>query len=283
MQVKTKAVMMVVGAALLWSSGGFLVKWVDWSALSIAGSRCIIAAFFLCLYLRRLPRFVKKPVFWLNALCYAGLVTNFVLATKLTTAANAIFIQYMAPVYVALLAPFILKEPTRGKDWIFIIIAIAGMALFFMDGLTLQGLEGNLIAIASGFCFALFNMTLRRIPKENVSDAVVWGNVLAFIICLPFFDFANLPDAQGWMGIFILGAVQLGLAYYLFTQASVHLAALELTVIPIIEPILNPIIVALFIGEVPGKWAIVGGIIVLTTITTWSVIKVKEKPAPASS
>jgi drug/metabolite transporter (DMT)-like permease len=154
------------------------------------------------------------------ALTYSILVIAFVLATKMTTAANAILLLYTAPVYVALLAPFFIKEPTRGRDWLFIIAAIGGIVLFFMDSLSLEGMRGNLLA---------------------------------------------------------LGFLQQGLGYFLFSLAAPHLSALELIVIPSIEPILNPVLAALFIGEIPGAWSLAGGIIVLVTITSWSIIRAGGK------
>ncbi len=279
--VKSKAVFLVVLTALLWSSGGFLVKFIDWSGISIAGWRSLIAAIFICLCLRRLPRLHKNKAAWFCSFCCCMLMIFFVTATKLTTAANAILLQYVSPVYVAIIAPFFLKEPTRRRDWIFIVIAICGMVMFFMDSLNAEGLEGNLLAVASGICFAFFCMSIRMVPAGLSADVIVWGNLMAFAVCLPFSDFANLPSLQGGLTLVAMGCLQLGLSYYLFSQASPHLTALELIVIPIIEPVLNPIIVAVLIHEIPGKWSIIGGIIVLCTISVWSIIKTKETPPPA--
>jgi len=106
---------------------------------------------------------------------------------------------------------------------------------------------------------------------------VVLGNVAAFLICLPWMDFQHLPDAGGWLGLLALGCLQLGLGYYFYTRASVHLTALELVVIPVLEPLLNPLFVALFLGEMPGAWSLVGGVIVLGTVTGWAAIKAGER------
>lgn len=274
--VKSKAIVLVIITALLWSMGGFFVKFIDWNGISIAGGRSIIAAVFICVCLRRLPVFHRNKDVWLCALSYSLVVISFVSATKLTTAANAILLQYMAPVYVALLAPFILKEKTTRRDWLFIAIAMGGMVLFFVDSISDSGMEGNLLAIISGMCFAFFILFLRKVPAGTSADTVIWGNILAFLFCLPFMDFANLPSLHGKIALLAMGCLQLGLSYYLYAKASPHLCALELVVVPIIEPILNPVLVALLIHEIPDKWSIIGGIIVLCTISIWSVIKARK-------
>ncbi|MDR1397476.1 MAG: DMT family transporter [Desulfarculales bacterium] len=281
MQPKSKAIIMLLGAALLWSTGGVLIKGIDWDGVSIAGSRGGIAALLLmALLVRRLPRLERRPLFWLACGCYSGLVINFVIATKLTTAANAIFIQYLAPVYVAALAPFILKERTSRQDLFFIAAALAGMSLFFMDSLSPDGFKGNLLALLSGLCFAGFNISLRRVPDRLKFDIIIWGNIIACLACAPFIDFANSPGVSGWLAVAGMACFQFTLPYYLFARAAMRLTALELTAIPIIEPILNPVLVALVIGEWPGPWAVLGGIIVIVTVTAWSLFKIKSAPRP---
>jgi len=277
MAIKTNAILMVVSAAALWSTGGFLIKWIDWTGMSIAGCRSLIAAIFLCCCLRRLPRISGSAAVWACAFLYSLVVATFVMSTKMTTAANAILLQYLSPVYVALLAPVFLKEPTSRRDWIFIILAACGMVMFFMDEVSAGGLTGNILGILSGVFFAAFCMVLRRVPEGYATDTVVWGNLVTFVLCLPFIDFQHIPDAGGWLGLLALGCFQLGLGYYAYTKASIHLTALELIVIPILEPLLNPLLVALFLGEIPGTWSITGGVIVLSTVTGWAVIKAGEK------
>ena len=250
--------------------------------MSIAGCRSLIAAIFICCCLRRLPRIPGSAAAWSCVLWYSLMVTSFVMATKMTTAANAILLQYLAPVYVALLAPVFLKEATRRRDWIFILLAICGMLLFFLDEVSTGGLIGNTMGVFSGIFFAAFCMALRCVPEGNATDMVVWGNIAAFLLSLPFMDFQHTPDVGGWFGLLALGCFQLGLSYYLYTKASVSLTALELIVIPVLEPLLNPLLVALFLGEIPGPWSIVGGILVLSTVTGWAVIKAGEKQSAAA-
>ena len=273
MTAKTQAVLMVATAALLWSTAGFLIKWIDWTAISIAGCRSLFAALFICCCLRRLPRVSASAAFWACAILYSLVVIAFVMATKMTTAANAILLQYLAPVYVALLAPVFLREPTSRRDWIFIALAVCGMVMFFMDEVSAGALTGNILGVCSGLFFAAFCMALRRVPEGYATDMVVWGNVATFCISLPFMDFQHLPDAGGWCGLLALGCFQLGLSYYLYTRAATRLTALELIVIPTLEPLLNPLLVALLLGEVPGAWSMAGGAIVLGAVTVWAALK----------
>jgi drug/metabolite transporter (DMT)-like permease len=276
MTTKVKAVLMVVTAAVLWSTGGFFIKRVDWTGISIAGCRSLFAALFLCCCLRRLPRIPGGTTAWLGVLSYSLMAMSFVTATKLTTAANAIVLQYLAPVYVALLAPVFLKESTSRRDWLFIMLAACGMVMFFMDELSAGGLTGNILGVCSGVFFASFCLVLRCAPQDYAADMVVWGNVAAFFLSLPFMDFQHIPDAGGWLVLLALGCFQLGLGYYFYTRAAAHLTALELIVIPVLEPLLNPLFVALFLGEIPGMWSIAGGVLVVSTVTGWAVIKARE-------
>ena len=277
MTIKTKAVLMVVSAAALWSTAGFLIKWIVWTGVSIAGCRSLIAGIFLCCCLRRLPRMPGSTAAWACVLLYSMVVTTFAMATKLTTAANAIVLQYLAPVYVALLAPVFLQEATRRRDWIFILLAACGMVMFFMDAVSAGGLTGNILGLCSGVFFAAFCMALRCVPEGYATDTVVWGNLATFVINLPFMDFQHIPDADGWFCLLVLGCFQLGLGYYLYAKASVYLTALELIMIPMLEPLLNPLFVALLLGEIPGIWSLAGGVLVLSTIAGWAAIKNWEK------
>ena len=274
---------MVLAAAALWSTAGFFIKWIHWTGMSIAGCRSLIAAMFLCCCLRRLPRPPGSATAWACVLFYSLVVTTFVVATKMTTAANAILLQYLSPVYVALLAPVFLKEPTSRRDWIFIVLAACGMVMFFMDELNAGGLTGNILGVFSGVFFAALCMTLRCVPQGYATDMVVWGNLAAFFISLPFMDFQHLPDAGGWLGLLALGCFQLGFSYYLYTKATTQLSALELIMLPVLEPLLNPLFVALFLGEIPGIWSIAGGILVLSTVTGWALRRASRSQGNASA
>lgn len=260
-----RAVLMLLVTALLWSLGGLLIKWVDWNPLAIAGMRSLIGAVVMMLAFRRELQFNGSFEQIGAAVAYAGTVVLFVVANKLTTAANAILLQYTAPVYVALFSPWFLGEPTRRGDWLSLAVILLGMLLFFGDDLSFHGYLGNGVALVSGFCFGWLTLFLRRHRDQSAIPALVLGNLLAALIGLPFM-FQSLPDATGWLGLALLGVVQLGLPYVMYAFALRHVRAVEGILIPMIEPVLNPVWVFLLLGETPGPLALLGGAIILGAV-----------------
>jgi drug/metabolite transporter (DMT)-like permease len=259
------ALLLLVLTAVLWSFGGLLIKWVDWHPMAIAGMRSLIAGLVILVYHRR-PRFDWSFPQIGGAICYAGVVILFVVANKLTTAANVILLQYTAAIYVALGSALFLGERVTRGDWTMIVIVIGGMTLFFVDRLSFGGLLGNICALGDGLAFAGLILFLRKQKGGSPVETVILGNFLTALIGLPFM-FRGMPDAQGWAGLLLLGIFQVGLSYILFTIAIKHVTAFEASLVPAIEPVLNPVWVFLFLGEVPGKWAILGGAVILSTIT----------------
>jgi len=199
---------------------------------------------------------------------------SFVAATKLTTAANAILLQYSAPIYVAVFGSLFLKEKTKPRDWVTILFVISGMVLFFIDEISMDNIYGNLIAVFSGLTFAALAIFMRMQKNGSPLESAFLGNIATAIIGLPFMFISEKPDFTGWIALLILGVFQLGLSYILYSIAIKHVTALEATIIPVIEPILNPLWVFLFTAEAPGKWAVVGGLIVLVSVTIRCVLSV---------
>jgi drug/metabolite transporter (DMT)-like permease len=279
---KHRGTLFLVSAALLWSLGGVLIKSVTWNPLAIAGMRSGIAALVFLCYLRR-PRFTFSPTQIGGAVAYAGTVVLFVVANKLTTAANAIVLQYSAPIYVILLSKPLLHEPPKGRDFLAVGAVFAGMTLFFLGRLEWGSLLGNLAAIGSGVTFALLAIFLRLERNGSPFEAVLLGNVLAAAIGLPFMR-GGFPEAQGILFLLILGVFQIGVAYLFYVEAVKTVTAFEACFIPIIEPILNPVWVFLFLGEAPGRWALLGGGIILLSVVWWSLrsaLTVKENSQKA--
>ncbi len=272
-----KAIGLLVITAILWSTGGFFIKWVQCHPLAIAGLRSLISVTLLLLIHRKwCLNWSKYQI--AGGIAYAAMVIFFVTGNKLTTAANVILIQYTAPIYVALFGSWFIEEKTSRMDWIFIIIVLGGLLLFFMDNITPASFWGNICAILSGIAMAWLFMLLRKQKSESTIDSILFGNVLTALIGVPF-AFQSFPDINGWFGLVFLGIFQLGLSYHLFSIAIKHVTALESTLILTIEPILNPIWVFLLAGETPGKWAIVGGIIVFFSITIRSLLILLKKSA----
>ena len=263
----TRAVGLMAAAALCWSLGGLLIKSVAWPPLAVAGGRGFIAAAFLAVFAPRF-RFTWSAAQIGGAVAYAATTILFVTATKLTTAANAILLQYTAPVWIALFGAWFLGERATRADWLTIAIVFGGMGLFFCDDLRLAGFAGNLIALASGVAFAAMTLLLRKQKDTSAEESIFLGNLLAGVVGLPFmFSAQTFPSVRGWIALALLGVVQLGVSYLLYARAIRHITALEAVLIPVIEPILNPIWVLLALGERPGPLSLLGGVIVLSAVT----------------
>lgn len=264
---------LVALAALLWSSSGLFIKVLPLSALQIAFARSLVAALTMAAAVRlRGGRPFPRPdlLSLACALTYAGVLILFVAATKLTTAANAIFLQFSAPIYLVFLEPWVTGRPLQGRDVAAVGACLGAMSLFFVGRLGLGTLAGNLLGVASGICLALFSLTLKlqreRRPDRDPIGAIILGNLLVAALCaplaLPGFR-PTLPQA----GILLyLGAFQIGLAYLFFNAGMRHLSATAAVVTGTLEAVLNPIWVFLGIGERPSPFALLGGVLILATI-----------------
>lgn len=268
---RTRAVGYLLAAALLWSVGGVLIKWVQWHPIAIAGTRSAIAAATLWALLRR-PRFDWSAAQIGGAVAYAATVLLYVSAVKITTAANAILLQYTAPIYVALFGAWFLGERTGWIDWLAVALSVGGMALFFRDSLSSQALWGDVLAVLSGVTLAWMVLFLRKQKAGAPMESVLLGNILAALASIPFL-WGEAPSPKGWAGLILLGVFQLGLSYALYATAIRHVTAVEAVLFSTLEPILNPIWVLLLIGERPGPWALAGGALVVTAITARGVFQ----------
>jgi len=269
---------MLVIAALFWSMGGVLIKYITWSPLAVASGRGLIAAVFLAIACRPL-RFTWSPLQIAAALAYAACTLSFVTATKLTTAANAILLQYTAPIYIALFGAWLLNEKATRVDWMTIIVALGGMTLFFADEVKLSNVLGNTIAIISGVFFATMTILLRKQKGGSPTESLILGNVLAGLIGLPWLLTAPAQPAAGWGALLALGTLQLGVSYMFYARAIRHVTAMEAVLIPVVEPILNPVWTALVLNERPGPWAMVGGAIVLSAVTFRAIFSIRRPSA----
>lgn len=277
----TRAVGQLLIAALLWSSAGVLIKGIAWPALAVAGGRGFIAALFLLATTRGL-RFTFSRVQVGAAVAYAACTVTFVIANKLTTAANAILLQYTAPVWVALLGAWLLRERPTRADWWAIVASFGGMALFFANELKWISVLGNFIGILSGVSFGVMAILMRKQKDSSAVESIILGNLIAFGIGLPAIITAPALPGRGWFLLVVLGALQLGLSYRFYAQAIRHVTALEAVLIPVIEPVFNPLWVLLCFGEKPGPLALLGGVIVLGAVTLRAIASIRS-PAPGVS
>lgn len=262
-------------AALLFSTGGAAIKGTALSGFAVAGLRSAVAAVALLVLLRESRRGYGWDLVPAS-LAYAATLICFVVATKLTTAAAAIFLQSTAPVWVLLLAPWLLGEPIRRADLPYVGAACAGLFLVFLgshDALATapRPALGNLIALASGLFYALLMITMRRLARvaaggelaDRSLPATVLGNAIAFAACLPFaLPMPHVPERDA-MAILYLGVVQIGIAYWFFSRGLRHLTALDASLLLLLEPVLNPLWTWLLLGERPGSMALGGGALML--------------------
>jgi len=212
--------------------------------------------------------------------CYAGCTVAFCTATKLTTAANAILLQYTAPVWIALFSAWFLGERTSRADWLTVAVVVGGMVLFLANGLAVGNLLGDGLALLSGLFFAAMVIALRSQKDTSPIESIILGNGLAFACGLPWIIDAPALDPSGWGALIVLGCVQLGFAYWLYARAIRHVTALQAVLIPVIEPLLNPIWVLLAVGERPTPLAALGGLIVLVAITLRAIAAIRPPRLP---
>jgi DME family drug/metabolite transporter len=275
--------LLVLGAAIIWSTGGLFIKATTISGLELSFGRSLLAAITVAIFTRR-EGFRLNRVTLLASLLYAALLILFVLATKKTTAANAIFLQYTAPAYLLVLEPLIYKEKFRLRDLITVAVCIGGMSLFFVGKLRPEDVSGNLLALASGLCFAFYFLLLRHSSARNVNRAssVIYGNILVVLVAAPA-GLAAMRHISGTdvASVAYLGVVQIGFAYLLFTLAMARgVRSLDAGIIGYIEPVLNPIWVFLFLGERPSTWAIVGGAIIISSVVAHMLMTAKARERP---
>jgi DME family drug/metabolite transporter len=267
----------IAAAALLWSSGGLAIKLVPLPALGVAFWRSLLAAVFLILVFRP-SRERWRRASWTTGWIYAAMILSFISATKMTTAANAIFLQYTAPVYVLLLAPLLLKEPFRKADAVTLAVALGGMSLFFVGKLGAGTLEGNLVGVLSGVFFGGVILYLRRDTSRDAMASVLLGNLLAAALAFPFARGRLALDAKGAALVLFLAVVQMGISYIFFVKGLASVTAAEASLIGMLEPVLNPVWVWLGIGERPTPWAALGGAVVLLSVaarTVWGAVRRK--------
>jgi drug/metabolite transporter, DME family len=258
--------LLLLSAAVLWSTAGAAIKLSTLSGWQLASGRSLVAALALALALpagRKLPSRRALAV----AVAYAATVVLFIIANKLTTSANAIFLQDTAPLYVLLLSPLLLNErPSRG-ELAAVPVFLLGLGLFFLDQLSPGQLWGNVVALGSGVAFSLSILGLRAVNSEGAS-VLVWGNLIAALSTLPLALGGPSPTPVDMGLVLFLGTFQLALAYYLFNRGLRDTPAVEASLLILLEPVLNPVWTFLFAGERPGPWATAGGAIILAA-TAW--------------
>ena len=253
----------------LWSTGGLFIKLTTIDAYQITFFRSLLAAITVAVLTRK-HGWKINAFGLLTSIFYAVLLFSFVWATKKTTAANAIFLQYTAPIYILVLAPFFIGEKFHLRDLLTVILCISGMSLFFVGKLGVADYQGNIAALVSGLFYGLYVMLLRheRGKGMNPTIAVIYGNLLLAIVTIPS-GISAIP-VMTWFDLLcvsFLGIIQIGVAYILFIKGvTLGTRPLDASIIGFIEPLLNPVWVFFFYGERPSNWAVLGGVIIVATV-----------------
>jgi drug/metabolite transporter (DMT)-like permease len=265
------AVVALIVTAALWSIGGLLIKSVQWNAFGIAGARSLIALVVFLPFVRQCRFRLSVPMV-LGTLSYSLTTILFTAANKNTTAANAILLQYTAPIFVILMAHFLLKERMTKVDVLCVLGVLGGLVLFVFEGIGGGHLFGDFLALLSGVCFAGLAVSMRAQKDAKPMESVILGNLLNAVICLPIGFSISLPQG-GLLFLVLLGLVQLGLSYLLYSYAVRHVPALQIVLLTMLEPLLNPVWVYLATGETPGLLALIGGAVVLLMVVMHAVLK----------
>jgi len=274
MHDRVKGPFLIAVTAILWSFGGLLIKLIPWDAMTIVGMRAAFAAVIMAVYMKK-PRITFSLPVILGGLCMSGTTILFIFANKLTTSANAIILQYTAPVFVLVFSVLFLKKRIKALDIAAVLIVFAGIALFFFDQLGDGNVLGIILACFSGITFSGV-FIINKMPKSKPEEAILLGHIINVVAAIPFIA-ANITfEFVPWLSISLLGIFQLGLAYVLFSIGIKKTPAVSASLIATLEPLLNPVWVLLLTGEKPGIWALIGGIIVIATLVVYSVVSAKQ-------
>lgn len=274
-----RGALLVAAAALLWSAGGLAIKLVPHPPLVIVFHRAWIATLTLAVLLRP-GRVRPTPTLACAVAAYAGMIISFVVATRWTTAANAIFLQNSGIVWVLLFSPLVARDPIHRRDVFTVIACLAGMALFFAGRISTRGQAGNLVGLLSGVFYAATILLLRRQGGAASEATAILGNLAAALCVAPWLVHPFRLEAASWAILAFLGVIQIGVAYALFVRGLRRVSATEASIVALLEPVLNPLWVFLGIHERPAPLAIVGAAVVLSGIL-WRTLATGRSPGGA--
>ena len=268
--------LMMLLASVCFSTGGLFCKMIPWSALAINGVRDLIGSLLIGIYILATGHKLKmNRIVAFGAVCMFGVTTLFVMANKLTTAANTIVLQYTAPVWILILMAVIFRQKPKKRDLIVMAVVFAGILCFFADSLSSGGILGDLLAVAAGVFYAgLF--VLNSFENGDALSSLFFGQLAAGVILTPFVSAENDFSAPVIASILFLGAVQVGLAYIFFYQGTKYTHPVTASLIAGVEPVLNPILVAVFLKEKLSALSILGAVIVIAAIFLYNLMNRKE-------
>ena len=272
-----KGPLFMAAASICWSFGGLCLKFIPWNAMSIIGLRALLAAVVFAIYRKGIKvRLTRGNI--LAALFLAATTVLFVFANQMTTAAAAVLLQFTAPIFILFIEFILYRKKPKPSDALAVVLTILGILLFFADQLDSGHLWGNVIALISGFTFAFVFVCNNR-QDTDPEQSVMLGFMINTVIWTPFvfFDHSITADPVAWIAIILMGIVQVGLAYVFFSISIKRTSALLASLMVAIEPILNPVWVALATPEKPGRYALVGGIVIILTIVGYNIWIARRK------
>ena len=267
------AIIEMLTCAALWSIAGIFIKLVPWNGFAVAGMRSLVAGMtiYLCMRLMGFSYVLNRRT--LTAGFFPGCTyLCFVVANKLTTAANAIVMQFTSPVFIVIYSMLFFHKKVRKQDVAVVLCTMLGIALFFVDQLAPGYVLGNLVGIAAGMFMAGMFVTVGEIEPEERFSGILNGQILTFLVGLPFFLVTKPAlTATALISILILGVFQLGISYVLYVRSTRYCPPLACNLLGALEPLLNPVWVFLFDGERPGLFALLGSVVVIVSITLWCI------------
>lgn len=282
MKKENIAVIEMLVCATLWSIAGILIKVIPWTGFSVAAMRGLIAGITIAVYMAlKKYRFILNKKTLITGILSAMVYTCFVCSNKMTTAANAIVLQFTSPVFIVIFTTLIYKTGIRRADLLVVLFTLAGITLTFLDKLESGYILGNFVAVGAGMFMAGMFVSVGNCEGEERFSGILLGQFFTFLIGLPSVIISKpefTPAATA--AILALGVFQLGISYILYIKSSKYCPPLACCLLGAVEPLLNPVWVMIFDGETPGLLALVGGIIVIASVTVWCIFG-KEKAEAA--
>lgn len=259
--------------ATLWSIAGILMKLLPWAGFTVAGMRGLVAGITIAVYMAiKRYRFIINKKTLLAGIISALLYTCFAVSNKMTTAANAIVLQFTSPVFILLFSSLLFKTKFKRADILVVLFTLIGITLTFMDKLEGGYIAGNFVAIAAGMFMAGMYICVGELETEQRYSGIVLGQFFTFLIGLPSI-LTSKPEftLTATASILTLGVFQLGISYILYIKSSKYCPPLACCLLGAVEPLLNPVWVMIFDGETPGILAFIGGITVIISVTIWCI------------
>ncbi len=277
MKAKSSGTICVFLSAVSFSLAGILIKLISWSPITINGIRSIFGALVMLVFMKATKhKFKVNKVVILAAVCNAIMNFTYVMATKMTSAANAIVLQFTMPIFIIIFTAVFLGKRPKKVEVITCVVVFLGIICFFLDGLTSGGFLGNILAIISGATYAIVFMQ-KSIKNSDFESSVVISQFMSVVISIPFWFSETQFGFTNWWAVILLGTVQMGLSYVLLSAGLEKVTPITASIISTIEPILNPILVAVFCHETIGIYSFIGATIVICSVGVYNILGAKEK------